>query len=238
MSAASTRSHSLLRSFSSTPYLFCFLLAFFNFISSTHAIKFELPASRYPIPKCIWNSAHPYALVIVTANVGTGENQRIDIEVVDDSDHRNVYLSKKGITGETRLAVTSHGDGDVGVCFKNTFDAGDGSMPKLGRGAQMSRVIDLDIDIGADAVDYNAIANQESLSALETEMRKLEGVVKEIADEMIYLKKREVRFRDTNESTRDRVQRFAFFSIICLVALGVWQILHLRSFFKKKYLID
>ncbi|KAG8987335.1 vesicle coat component [Tulasnella sp. JGI-2019a] len=221
----------------STPLLLCCLILILAFIAPpTNAIKFELPASRYPIPKCIWNTAHEHALVIVTANVGAGENQRIDIEVVDDSEHRNVYLSKRAITGETRLAVTSHADGDVGVCFKNTIE-GDGNS-KIGKGTQLSRVVDLDIDIGADAVDYNAIANQESLSALETEMRKLEGVVKEVADEMIYLKRRESRFRDTNESTRDRVQRFALFSILCLIALGIWQILHLRSFFRRKYLID
>lgn len=66
--------------------------------------------------------------------------------------------------------------------------------------------IDLDVDIGADAVDYNAIANQESLSGLETEMRKLEGVAKEVVEEMEYLKKREMKMRDTNGTfTRDLV---------------------------------
>lgn len=44
----------------------------------------------------------------------------------------------------------------------------------------------------------SAIANQESLSILEVEMLKLEGVVKEISDEMDYLKRREERMRDTN----------------------------------------
>jgi emp24/gp25L/p24 family/GOLD len=44
----------------------------------------------------------------------------------------------------------------------------------------------------------SAIANQESLSALETEMRKLEGLVKEVVDEMGYLKTREQKFTDTN----------------------------------------
>ena len=44
----------------------------------------------------------------------------------------------------------------------------------------------------------SAIAAQESLSGLETEMRKLEGIVKEIVDEMDYLKKREERFSSTN----------------------------------------
>lgn len=45
---------------------------------------------------------------------------------------------------------------------------------------------------------HSAIANQESLSGLETEMRRLEGLVKEIVDEMGYLKKREERFASTN----------------------------------------
>jgi hypothetical protein len=47
-------------------------------------------------------------------------------------------------------------------------------------------------------VPYSAIAAKESLSGLETEMRKLEGLVKEIVDEMSYLKSREIRFQTTN----------------------------------------
>lgn len=44
----------------------------------------------------------------------------------------------------------------------------------------------------------SAIANQESLSILEVEMRKLEAVAKEIVDELRYLQRREMRMRDTN----------------------------------------
>lgn len=86
-------------------------------------------------------------------------------------------------------------------------------------------------------------------------MRKLEGLVKEIADELDYLKKREERFTNTNRmppsplsytlpyhvslvSTNKRVQNFAWFTLLSLVCLGVWQIFHLRAFFKRKYLID
>jgi hypothetical protein len=60
------------------------------------------------------------------------------------------------------------------------------------------RSIDFDVDIGADAVDYNAIAKAESLSGLEVEMRKLEGIVQEIVEELNYLKRREAKMRDTN----------------------------------------
>lgn len=76
---------------------------------------------RYPPPKCIWNPVHANTLVIVTANVGPGENQRVDIEIVDSSPQKNVYLSKKDIKAETRLAITTHAEGEVGVCLKNTI---------------------------------------------------------------------------------------------------------------------
>lgn len=89
---------------------------------SANAIKFTLPAYRYPPAKCIWNPAHPNALVIVTANVGPGGGQRVDVEIVDSSPQKNVYLSKRGINGETRLAITTHVDGEVGVCFRNYLD--------------------------------------------------------------------------------------------------------------------
>lgn len=216
--------------------LFFLLVALF-LVFAPHpasAIKFKLQADRYPTTKCIWNAAHDHSLVVVTANVGPGVSQRVDVEIVDSTPRRNVYLSKRGINGETRLAVTSHAEGDIGVCFQNTLDV---SVPQS-EAEKYNRVIDLDVDIGAEAVDYNAIAAKESLSGLETEMRKLEGMVEEIVDEMNYLKSREMRFQSTNQSTNVRVQNFALFSFCVLVGLGVWQIFHLRAFFKRKYLID
>ncbi|OBZ67628.1 Endoplasmic reticulum vesicle protein 25 [Grifola frondosa] len=164
----------------------------------TPSLPLLYSAHRYPPAKCIWNAAHPGALVIVTANVGPGDGQRIDLEIIDSSSHKNVYLSKKDVNGEKRFAITAHAEEDIGVCFRNYLDPGVAVEAK-----PRSRVIDLDVDIGADAVDYNAIANQESLSALETEMRKLEGVVKEIVDEMEYLKKREERFQSTNSTLHE-----------------------------------
>jgi hypothetical protein len=113
--------------------------------------------------------------VIVTANVGPGANQRVDIEILDSSPEKNVYLHKKNINGETRLAITSHAEGEVGVCFKNYIDPGaffrmllEGSNRGLtrlsvwvdapARNVEMSRIIDLDVDVGADAVDYKYVS--------------------------------------------------------------------------------
>jgi len=236
MSTSASRPHSNHGRYwptSVTTYILSFLLLVL-LADPTHAIKFQLQSLRHPPAKCIWNAVHNNQLVIVTANVAPGNFQRVDIEIVDSSAQKNVYLSKRDVKGETRLAVTTHAEGEVGVCFRNFLDGDAPHDPK----AVHTRVVDLDVDIGADAIDYNAIANQESLSGLETEMRKLEGMVKEVVDEMDYLKKREQRFTDTNESTNQRVTNFGLFTFVALVCLGVWEIFHLRSFFKRKYLID
>ncbi|WOO81053.1 Endoplasmic reticulum vesicle protein 25 [Vanrija pseudolonga] len=192
------------------------------------AIKFELGPTEPGEP--VWNFAPGNTLVIVTANVPDIPGTRVDVDIVDGSQNSNVYLSKKNIAGETRMAITTHESADVGVCLTHVdLDHSDGLQ---------SRTVDLDVDIGAEAVDYNAIANQESLGLLEVEMRKLEDVVKEIVDEMGYLQRREMRMRDTNESTNERVKWFSIGITVGIVALGAWQIFHLRSFFKRKYLID
>lgn len=104
------------------------------------------------------------------------------------------------------------------------------------------------------------MANAEKLDPLELELRKLETVVKEIVDEMNYLKRREAKLRDTNgkaknkgegrrneglftfyqniESTNDRIKWFSTLSLFTLFSLGTWQILYLRRYFKRKRLID
>lgn len=45
---------------------------------------------------------------------------------------------------------------------------------------------------------------------METELRRIEETVNEIVNEMEYLRMREQKLRDTNESTNERVKWFAF----------------------------
>ena len=123
-------------SLASTPILLLALLALVA--QPTHAVKFHLPGYKNPPAKCIWNAVHPNQLVIVTANVGKGERQRVDIEIVDSSPQKNQYLSKRNINGETRLAVTSHAEGEVGVCFRNYLDKGELLDEKLCEGDELT----------------------------------------------------------------------------------------------------
>ena len=59
----------------------------------------------------------------------------------------------------------------------------------------------------------------------------------EVVEEMDFLRGREMKLRDTNESTNERVKWFAIGTMGMLVALGVWQVVYLRAYFRSKHLI-
>lgn len=94
------------------------------------------------------------------------------------------------------------------------------------------RHVELDIDIGADAKDWSAVQATEKLKPVETELRRIEEMVAEIVAEMDYLRQREQKLRDTNESTNNRVKWFAFGTMGMLVSLGAWQVVYLRAYFR------
>ena len=98
-----------------------------------------------------------------------------------------------------------------------------------------TRHIELDIDIGADARDWSAIQAQEKLKPVELELRRIEEMVGEIVTEMDYLRMREQKLRDTNESTNERVKWFAFGTMGMLVGLGAWQVIYLRAYFRSVF---
>lgn len=54
----------------------------------------------------------------------------------------------------------------------------------------------------------------------------------EVVSEMEYLRAREQKLRDTNESTNERVKWFAFGTMGMLVGLGAWQVVYLRAYFR------
>ncbi len=95
-----------------------------------------------------------------------------------------------------------------------------------------SRHVELDIDIGADARDWSAIQANEKLKPVEADLRRIEETVNEIVQELEYLRIREQKLRDTNESTNERVKWFAFGTMGMLVGLGAWQVVYLRAYFR------
>ncbi|PGH09112.1 endoplasmic reticulum vesicle protein 25 [Blastomyces parvus] len=192
------------------------------------ALKFDLPANSNQ-EKCIRNFVNKDQLVVVTAIVGghKGDGQVVNMHIRDSMG--NDYGRPKDVVGEKRQAFTAGADTAFDVCFDNLL---------VGRPSGiLTRSVELDIDIGADARDWSAIQVQEKLRPVEADLRRIEAMIAEIVTEMEYMRTREQKLRDTNESTNERVKWFAFGTMGMLIGLGAWQVVYLRAYFRSKHLI-
>ncbi|ORY83771.1 emp24/gp25L/p24 family/GOLD-domain-containing protein [Protomyces lactucae-debilis] len=207
------------------------LLSLLSLVSLSTALKFDLEAqpAGYNRPRCIKDYVGADTMVVVTAHLsGTqGDGQKVDITITDL--HGNQYNKPRNVAGESRSAFTVHQDTHILVCFYNELQS-NGQQGAV-------RHVELDVDIGADAMDWAAIQKAEKLQPLEGDLRRAEETLSHIVGEMEYLKQREAKLRDTNESTNERVKGFAVLGMVTLLASGVWQVWYLRSFFQRKKLI-
>jgi len=146
------------------------------------------------------------------------------------SDPSGSHVLQRVMGSEGRFAFTSQAAGEHKMCFQtNTTTGWFGQKRKL--------KFHLDIETGESATDYEDIAKQEHLNALEVEVRKLNDRIKDIRAEQNYQRTREAVFRDTSESTNSRVVWWSVIQTCILVGAGLWQIRHLKNFFKTKKLV-
>ncbi|VVT56149.1 uncharacterized protein SAPINGB_P004860 [Magnusiomyces paraingens] len=196
------------------------------FLPIAAALKFQIEAKQqgYP-PRCIRDFIQKGKMVVVkvTSSGQRGDGQNLNLHIHDNKG--NEYGRKKDVAGDVRLAFTAHDDASIDICFENI-----GQEPK-------KRDIELNVEIGPQARDWNQIQAAEKLKPTELELRRIEELTDEVQRELEYLKIRETRLRDTNESTNRRVKLFSIGVVTSLVSLGLWQTIYLRSYFKSKHII-
>ncbi|KAG6017348.1 vesicle coat component [Claviceps citrina] len=204
------------------------------FVGVAHALKFDLFAhhggENAKKERCIRNFVNQETLVVVTATVDgyKGDGMVVNMHVRDTLG--NEYGHPRDIVGESRVTFQSHSDTAFDVCFENMLSGARRPNPA-------SRRVELDVDIGADAKDWNAIQATEKLKPVEAELRHVEELTAEIVRDMEYLRHREQKLRDTNESTNNRVKWFGVTTTWILIGLWAWQIMYLRAYFRSKHLI-
>lgn len=205
---------------------FVLLSTLFVAVSALHFEVEAVDESRPPV--CVRDFVTEGQLVVVNIHSSgqSGDGQQLNFFIRDSVG--NEYRKKKDFAGDVRVAFTAHASAAFDVCFQNVLNR---------RGHKLSRDIELDIESGSAARDWNAIQAAEKLKPVEVELRKIEELTEEIVSELDYLKAREERLRDTNESTNRRVRNFSVLIIFSLVGLGVWQITYLRNYFKAKHII-
>ncbi|ORZ39051.1 emp24/gp25L/p24 family/GOLD-domain-containing protein [Catenaria anguillulae PL171] len=210
------------------------LLACLAALSS--AIKFELPALAAGVKdknhRCLSAYIGKNVLVRGSVEVGPGDHQSTDVHIYDEGPNANKYYQRVNLEGHAKFAFTTLDHAEVFVCVTNNLESGYNPSPT------MQRALLLTLDTGADAREDSSFEEKnEHLKPVEIELRRLESVMDEIVDEMEYLKSREARMRNTNESTNARVLGFSMLTMATLILLGCWQVYYLKQFFTAKKLI-
>lgn len=195
------------------------------------ALQLEIPALERSEPVCIRDFVGRDQLVVINVkSTGyQGDGQRLQMTVVDTLG--NQFSKKNDIYKDTRISFSTHESAAIDICFTNVLEK------HSGRRSYMSRSVELEVESGSSARDWNALQAARKLQPAEVDLQRVHELTKEITKDLMYLKAREERMRDTNESTNSRVKWFSICIILCLIGLGVWQIQYLRNYFKVKHII-
>ncbi|XP_013096606.1 transmembrane emp24 domain-containing protein eca-like isoform X2 [Biomphalaria glabrata] len=161
----------------------------------------------------------------INAFVPTMYGLGMHVECRDPDDR--IVLSRT-YAAEGRFTFTSHSAGEHIICLNSNssawFNAG-----------QLR--VHLDINVGEHAVDYQQVQAKDKLTELQLRVRQLLDQVEQITKEQNYQRYREERFRQTSESTNQRVLWWSIAQTLILLITGFWQMQHLKSFFEAKKLV-
>lgn len=202
-------------------------LSALTIIPGGHSLYWLLNANQ---EKCFLEEIPSETLVVVTYKSldhdQLAEGNGLFTMIRDPFDN---VVSEQALTeNEGRIAFTSEHQGDHRICFGLQME----STQNL---AEMK--MEIHIDSGEHAHDYDKLARVEHLSTIEVELRRLNDKIRAIRNEQQYQKQREEEFRNTSENTNRKVITWSMLQTLVLVACGVFQIWHLKNFFTTKKLV-
>ena len=197
------------------------------FIYGLDALYWLLPAN---MEKCFLEEIPAETLVVVTYKsldhaLISQEQSGLFVLIRDPFDN---MISQQALPdSEGRIAFSSEHAGDHRVCFGIRRNSNENKEYKM----------EIHIDSGEHAHDYDKLARVEHLSTIEVELRRLNDKIRAIRNEQQYQKQREEEFRDTSENTNYKVVIWSIIQTVVLIACGLFQIWHLKQFFTSKKLV-
>lgn len=202
------------------------LLSFFlllSALSSTSALRFTLEPTK---DLCIYDiiekdvlSTGEYALLSMADNGGS-QTTRVMITVLSPGDK---LVFKQDHLTEGKFTFTATERGLYKTCFVNK--------------AMITNTIEFYFKVGAEAKDLQDVIQLQELKPIEAEMLRLKHTMLQVRNDLQYLKQNEAIMRDMNENTNSSVAKFSYFTVIVCLTLGIWQVFHLRNYFKEKKMI-
>lgn len=201
------------------------LLWWTSFLPMDQAIWLNLPPTG---TKCVSEEVHINVVVLADYVVIPDDHshQTPTISAKVTSPYGNNLHHKENVT-YGQFAFTTTEAGNYLACFwVDGHNSG---------GKDVS--VNLEWRTGISAKDWESVARKEKIQGVELELRKLEGVVQAIHENLLFLKTRESEMRTVSEKTNSRVAWFSIMSLGVCIAVSVFQLWHLTRYFQKKKLI-
>lgn len=202
------------------------LLCFTSLINlpQTKAIWLSIPSSG---TKCVSQDIQTHVVVLANYYVVADNIQGHPLPTISakvTSPYGNNLHNNENVP-QGQFAFTTTESGSYVACFWMNSKNLAGSS------------ISLEWKTGISAKDWDSVAKKEKIEGVELELRKLDGAVQAIHENLLYLKNREAEMREVSEATNGRVAWFSIMSIGVCVSVSVLQLLYLRRYFRKKKLI-
>lgn len=182
-----------------------------------------LPRSK----RCLKNEMKANELAVGDYEIASLPGTYVDISITDTKGH--TAFQRENIDGKGKFAVTTDTADIYNLCF--TYSKADDGVEMV------PREVYVDLRVGQDAKQYDAI-DDDKLNQLENGLTRIDDMTNSIITDFAYLKKREQEMRDTNDSTNKRLFFQGTLSIIIVLVLAAWQVLYLRTFWRRHKLID
>ncbi|KAJ7002686.1 transmembrane emp24 domain-containing protein p24delta3-like [Populus alba x Populus x berolinensis] len=193
-----------------------------NLFTVSQGVWLNLPPTG---TKCVSEEIHNNVVVLSDYVVVSDDHSHIPtISVKVTSPYGNTLHQTENVT-HGQFAFTTHEAGNYLACFWV-----DGHV-------QGDVSVNIDWKTGIAAKDWDSVARKEKIEGVELELRKLEGAVEAIHENLLYLKTREAEMRSVSETTNSRVALFSLMSLGVCVAVSALQVWHLKHYFQKKKLI-
>ena len=202
--------------------LSCSLLA-----AHATAFSFDLHAKKQ---RCFTEELPTGVEMALNFAAAPGYAQFVDVKVTDPM-NKVMWQSDSGSDRGKFTTTITHG-GDYAICFYSRM------VPGTTHTEGMKRTIAFDLKTGTDTHDYAKVASEEHLKPMEVNLRVMEDIVRSVHGEYVYYKERETEMRDTNEHMNTRVTWATIITMMIIVFFALWQVRHLKHYFRRKRMID
>lgn len=195
-------------------------------------------------PRCFYEDLPGETLVKGDYLHADHEKKPLRIQIIDPE---GTVVLDKAATGSGRFARPSHQAGEsmsfvmarcvtVGIGVHKVCVIADPESPWPGN--DKSAKVYLKIEVQTNEIDeVENLAKQTHLTELQKELQSLERKLAYIMQELDYSQSQEDHFNAQSDRINSRIIYWSLLQVSLLIASALWQINHLKAFFRAKKLV-